>query len=100
MLDTTWVEIPEGSSVAGRTLRDVDVRARSGASVVAVMRAGDSAVEPNPDGQYVFRPGDMVAVMGGSEQVQSFGELIAPKSEEAREPGTVEMHGKRAEETR
>jgi CPA2 family monovalent cation:H+ antiporter-2 len=78
VLDTVWMEVPADSPVAGRTLHEVDVRARTGASIVAVMRAGGSAVEPNPDRHYAFCAGDLVAVMGGSRATQGFADLMSP----------------------
>jgi CPA2 family monovalent cation:H+ antiporter-2 len=87
VLDTIWLEIPAGSPVGARTLREIDVRARTGASVVAVIPAGAGAVVPNPDGEYVLREGDLVAVMGGAEAVRTLEALLSPATGERAQGG-------------
>jgi len=51
-LDITWVRVPEGGPVAGHTLAEVNLRARTGASVVALYRDGSLVPSPTPD----FKP--------------------------------------------
>lgn len=81
-LDTVWLEVPAASPVAGRTLAALEVRTRTGASVVAVRRA-EGALFPNPDRDFTFAPGDLVAVMGGEEARSAFAVLLQNEGPES-----------------
>ncbi|WP_369055551.1 cation:proton antiporter regulatory subunit [Kineococcus terrestris] len=74
-LATEGVYIEAGSPYAGRTLGDAAVRSRTGASVVAVVRAGE--VVPSPRPSHVFEVGDKVVVVGTAEGVRATAELLA-----------------------
>ena len=65
-----WAKVEEGSPLAGVTLQESGIRARSGANVVAVLRADESIASPSPDTR--FRVGDTLVVMGQPSQVESF----------------------------
>ncbi|MBO0850649.1 MAG: cation:proton antiporter regulatory subunit [Pseudonocardia sp.] len=59
---TAQFPIPAGSPYAGRTLGDTALRTRTGASVVAVLRAGEVSASPRPD--FRFETGDLVVIVG------------------------------------
>ncbi len=75
LLDVEWLTLPAQSGLVGCTLGECAIRSRTGASVVGVMREGNFT--PNPPVDYRFQAGDWLAVMGGSEQLAAFGELVA-----------------------
>jgi len=62
---TTTFAIAAGSPAVGRTLRELDLRARTGATVLAILRDGAGVPTPSPD--EVLRLAD-VLVLAGSEQ--------------------------------
>ena len=68
--------IPEGSVLADRTLLDCDLRRRTGASVLAVFRDGDT--HPNPESDFVLRAGDRLLVMATVEQISALRQLTRP----------------------
>jgi TrkA domain protein len=74
-LATVQVPIIAGSPYDGRTLGDARVRTRTGASIVAVVRAGGIIASPRPD--FVFHPGDLVVVVGTAEAAQAVTDLFA-----------------------
>jgi CPA2 family monovalent cation:H+ antiporter-2 len=76
LLELTWVLIPGGSKVEGRTIKELRIRSETGVSVVGVMR--DGTLLPNPDGDYYLMAGDMVAIMGNRRQLMAFQELVQP----------------------
>ena len=76
LMDVTWVVLPEESPVLGRTIGEMEIRRRTGVSVVGVM--GRTGLSPNPAVDYAFQPGDNVAVMGRREEIAAFREMIAP----------------------
>ena len=60
---TEIVRILDGSPAAGASLRELDLRNRSGASVIAVVR--DTTPHPNPDPDHLLQPGDDLVLVGG-----------------------------------
>ena len=69
-----YVVLSEGSAACGRSIRALDVRAKTGASVVGVERAGETNRNPGPD--WVFAAGDEVAAIGEPGQLDAFRELM------------------------
>lgn len=63
-----WVQVPDGSELAGQTLGQVDLRQRTGATVLAVKRTDKT--KPNPDPDLVLAVGDVLVVLGSREEVQ------------------------------
>lgn len=74
LLDHTWVSVPTESPVIGHTLQELDIRNRTGATIVAVLNSGN--LIPNPNGGYRFQPGDIVGVLGSQQQRTAFQELV------------------------
>lgn len=74
-LATVQVPITAGSPYDGRTLGDTRARTRTGASIVAAVRAGSIIASPRPD--FVFHPGDLVIVVGTAEGAQATVDLFA-----------------------
>lgn len=66
-ITTGGVVIPAGSPYEDRTLGDAEIRSRTGASVVAVVRAGE--VTPSPTPAFRFARGDKVVVVGTDDGV-------------------------------
>lgn len=58
-------QLPVGAPFDGRTLGDTALRTRTGASVVAVMRAGQ--VHPSPAPDFTLTAGDLLVTVGTSE---------------------------------
>ncbi len=65
--------VAEGSGLTGRTLLECDLRRRTGASVLAVFREGDT--HPNPESDFVLKAGDRLLVMATVEQIAAVREL-------------------------
>ena len=57
-----WVRVTEGSPSAGATIADGQLRTRTGASVVAVVRGDRTVPAPEPD--FRFEVGDVVVAVG------------------------------------
>nr|MBA2442209.1 portal protein [Rubrobacter sp.] len=74
MIETEWLQVPEGSWVCGRTIGDLGVRNEIGASVVAIIREGDVVANPGPE--LAFRPGDTVGALGTPEQRLAFRKFV------------------------
>ena len=63
------------AAVAGRSIRELDIRARTGASIVSVMRDGERTRNPGPD--WVFALGDEVMAIGEPSQLAALRELLS-----------------------
>ncbi len=59
------IEVPE--KLAGRTLRELDLRNRYGITVIAIKRRG--TVIPNPSAEDSIEEGDVILVLGSEEAV-------------------------------
>ncbi len=57
-----------GGPAAGRSLKELELRQRSGASVIAVVRGEESFVNPSPEVQ--LEPGDCLVLVGGHGDIQ------------------------------
>jgi CPA2 family monovalent cation:H+ antiporter-2 len=68
------LEIPVDSAVAERKLREIPLRTQTGASIVAIERAGERLINPGPD--EVLRPGDRVLLIGQAEQLPGAKEML------------------------
>jgi CPA2 family monovalent cation:H+ antiporter-2 len=68
------MEIPLGCAMIGRKLRDIPLRQQTGASIVAIERAGQRVINPGPDED--LRAGDRVLLLGQAEQLPSAMELL------------------------
>jgi TrkA domain protein len=72
---TEGVLLPADSPYAGRTLGDAQIRSRTGASVVAVVRHEE--VTPSPTPSFRFQAGDKVIVVGTDKGVAAVARLLA-----------------------
>jgi monovalent cation:H+ antiporter-2, CPA2 family len=66
--------VGEGSAAVGGTVVTLDVRAKTGVSIVSVARDGRVMGLPGPD--FAFRAGDRIGAMGTAEQIAAFRKLL------------------------
>jgi CPA2 family monovalent cation:H+ antiporter-2 len=88
-MEISWRTLPPDSPLNGRTLIETNVRARTSASIIAIVRAGQ--VMPNPKSSTRFAAGDIVGLIGSPEQITAAEQLIAPPA--ADEPGARDEAG-------
>jgi voltage-gated potassium channel len=63
------VEIPDGSQLAGTSLRDANLRHRAGVLVLA-LRRDDGAFNTNPDPDTIIQPHHVIIAVGTDEALQ------------------------------
>jgi len=73
--DTVTIAIPERATSVGQTLADLDVRAKTGATVLAIARAGHGMATPSP--KEPLHAGDVLALAGSPEAIESARTLLA-----------------------
>jgi TrkA domain protein len=71
---TEQLPVLAGSAFAGRPLGDTQARTRTGASIVAVLRAGEVVASPGPS--FVFAPGDMMVVVGTRDGIDGVAAIL------------------------
>lgn len=69
-----WIEVADGSPITGQTLGEADLRAQTGASVVAIERGEE--VIPSPGGETTIRAGDTLVVVGTRADCEDFEERV------------------------
>lgn len=74
--ELTWLEIPEGSFLDGFSLREADVRGRTGVGVLAVRHQGVTI--PNPKADRILHGRDEILVMGTQPQLKQLQQLLNP----------------------
>ncbi|MCL2790744.1 MAG: cation:proton antiporter [Desulfobulbus sp.] len=68
--DLEWVALPPASCLLDKTIGESEIRKKTGASVVGVLR--DGFLEPNPGPQYCFQEKDQVALIGSDAARDAF----------------------------
>jgi CPA2 family monovalent cation:H+ antiporter-2 len=86
-LDITWFTLSAEAPLAGHSIRASDIRQRTGALVVAVLR-GDTLLA-NPEPELVLEPGDRIGIVGTAEQRLVFQAWVAADAMPAIEPGAA-----------
>jgi TrkA domain protein len=74
-----WVRIPEGSFLAGKSLKELEIRKNYGVIVVAIIREENIIVSPSP--LFPLQSGDTIIVVGSLENVKKFVRLVEGKEE-------------------
>ncbi len=72
-LTLSWFTLDDSSPLVGRTLQELAIRTRTGASVVAALRDEKPHINPAPD--FDFKTGDRIAVLADREQLAAFADL-------------------------
>lgn len=74
-LTIDWLKVEADSTAAGRTIGECGVRQETGASIVAVVRHGQTS--PAPGADFVLEPGDTVVVVGTQQGVEALHRMIS-----------------------
>ena len=68
------IEVPEGSELAGRSLRQAQIRDRTGALVLA-LRSSEGTFTTNPTPETEMAPGQILIAIGTEEQLDALEEV-------------------------
>ncbi|MDQ7038877.1 MAG: cation:proton antiporter regulatory subunit [Aquificota bacterium] len=66
-----WVKVQEGANISGKTIAESQIRKRTGASIVAIIRGEDMIVSPDPY-KTTVQPGDVLVVVGTRQHIKNF----------------------------
>ncbi len=70
LLEISWVPIEAGSQLINKSIGESEVRTKTGASIVGILR--EKVFHSNPKATYVFKGKDLVAVVGNQEERNQF----------------------------
>jgi voltage-gated potassium channel len=69
------VHVMPGSRLAGKSLRESDIRARTSAVIVAIKKAGEAKLKINPTGDEVVDADDMLVAIADTEGLNALADL-------------------------
>ncbi len=72
--DLAWRRLDPASPLVGQTLAEANLRARTGASVIVLIRDGQA--QPNPKSGTRFEAGDLIGLMGDTAQLAAVDRLL------------------------
>ena len=64
------INVTHDSPFVGKSIRDLQIRARTGAMIIASHREGQP-IQINPPAENILQPGDVLIVMGNVDQVEN-----------------------------
>jgi TrkA domain protein len=70
-----WTDVADDSPVADRSLRDANLRQRTGVSVLAVQRGDETVANPEP--AFELAPGDILVTLGTREEHAELDDLLS-----------------------
>jgi TrkA domain protein len=73
-----WVPVPSGSPAIGKTLAECAFRARTGVTIIAILREPEPVTGAQPDD--VVQEGDVLVTVGKLGQYAAFRRLLAEAS--------------------
>lgn len=76
--DLQWVRLDGESPVAEKSIGESEIRKRTGASVVGVVRG--KKLTPNPGPDFVLQPDDLIAVIGDEKSRNAFFHMVSSTS--------------------
>lgn len=66
-----WVKVGGESNLINKTIAEAQIRKKTGASIVAIIRDGDMLVNPDPNDTRIVS-GDILVVAGTRKQIKNF----------------------------
>ena len=74
-LSIDWVKIAPGSAMAGETIGSSNLRAQTGASIVALVRDDETIPAPGPEEE--LTPGDVAVAVGKPDGLRELRDLLS-----------------------
>jgi CPA2 family monovalent cation:H+ antiporter-2 len=71
----SWLKLAPDHPIIGQTLAEANLRARTGASIVAILR--EEHLMANPKSMTVFQSGDRIGLIGDGEQIKATENLLS-----------------------
>jgi monovalent cation:H+ antiporter-2, CPA2 family len=78
---TETVKLEKNSPVIGKTLAELDLRGRTGATLIAVVRGAETKI--NPGANYRLQEEDLLVLLGTAEKIERALKVLQPETERA-----------------
>ena len=78
---TETLFIDRASPVIGKTLGELNLRQKTGATVITAIRAGNTEINPGPD--FKFEAQDIIVLLGSPEQIEMAIEKLTSQQQDA-----------------
>lgn len=69
-----WIKVEPSDRSTNKTIGELEVRQRTGASIIAALQGGESTINPGPD--YVITPGTTLVVAGKRNHIRLLKEIL------------------------
>jgi monovalent cation:H+ antiporter-2, CPA2 family len=76
---TETVRLEADSAVVGKTLAELDLRGKTGVTLIAVVREGETKVSPGA--KYRLAAGDLLVLLGSAEKIERALKVLQPETE-------------------
>ena len=80
-IEVVWLTLPSEHPFVGKTLASANLRARTGASVVAILR--DRQLMANPKSMTAFQADDRIGLIGDREEIEAAERILAETESES-----------------
>ena len=84
-IEIRWFRLPAGNPLVGQTLAAANLRSRTGASVVAILRHKE--LMANPKSMTLFQEDDRVGLIGDKEEIEAVERLVSASEPESTQMG-------------
>ena len=81
------IQLDTKAPAVGRTLRDLDIRKTTGATVIAIARNGEAHTNPGPE--FTLQQDDIVVLIGGHRELDEAVNLLTRTKEEVKKDGEL-----------
>jgi K+/H+ antiporter YhaU regulatory subunit KhtT len=73
------IQVQPEDPAAGKTLRELDIRKNTGATVIAIARNGEAITNPGPD--FTLQPDDIVVLLGAHRNLDEAVGLLTRRNQ-------------------
>jgi TrkA domain protein len=69
-----WISLERSSPLVNKSIKESEIRKKTGASVVAIIRGDLTITNPSPD--EILKEGDTIVLVGNKQQIEKFYEVF------------------------
>lgn len=69
-----WINVDGSSPLANKSIKDLQIRKRTGVTVVSIIRGSHTITNPMPE--EVIKEGDTIIIIGNKEQTEKFFQIF------------------------
>jgi CPA2 family monovalent cation:H+ antiporter-2 len=84
-IEIKWFRLPAGNPLVGQSLAQANLRSRTGASVVGILR--EQHLMANPKSITVFQADDRIGLIGEKEEIEAVERLLSDSESESNPIG-------------